>query len=585
MTQHNNPLDNTVLASLLEPLDDSEGILICKNEIPYRDDDSTRRLFGTFQFTEIDGLDGGSHYRYTNSGVVICHTGPSINVLIGGDVPEAIPDLMRALDQLGWKHVDIYSRHGEAFFNDIARHTPASVDLNITLREVPIDLSDDLADFARKANEASAEAFDDAEARFMNILRSDAGLPPSSISTAVETADAQPEQSRLGMGVAVGVAHNYVPDSNIDEFTPMVPAPIPLSDEQPATTVSISAAPKPAQARPVISLATPSPVAQNHAQAIVESVATHDIPNTTGASGPVGSTKSDHSHSVSVKPASGATEANPVQKRVLPSPAPMSAPHVRRNFETRSVSPDFPTAPISLGDSLIVACLPERRYSDEELLQLANGRDIVIFEPGAATWSDHHVSWNLLAERPGMDLVAALWPNEKQDHLAIHAMLTLAREQPTRQSLANLLALATQNISDELFSQFAEAGIHTQLVDHLWMQHRLGLLDVSLWRMVVDLWSASTTTCARQIQFSGLADGSVKPLLVLVRVDAMDVGSAAEFLAAGAVRWAFRLANSQRAVTTAIPKVPLSEKEELAAALVSQMPPEVLSLFKRIVNS
>lgn len=581
-------MDKTVLASLLEPLEDSEGIFVCTNEVPYRDDDSTKRLFGTFQFTEIDGLDGGAHYRYTNSGVVICHTGPSINVLIGGEVPEAIPDLMRALDQLGWKDVDIYSRHGQAFFDDIARHTPASVDLNITLREVPIDLSDALADFGRQAVAASAESFETAEASFMQMIRSDAGLPPSSTSTPLEAPTSEAEANNLGMGVAVGVAHNYVPDIDIDEFAPMVPAPIPLVDEQPMSGVPISAAPKPTQARPVISLATPSPVGLQPVPKIqhlasVEPEPAQESHRTTGGSGLVGTTQS--TSSISVKPVAAVTEETPAQKRALPSPTPMPAAHERRNLESRPVSSDFPAEPISLGDSLVVACLPERRYSGEELQALADGRDIVILEPGAATWSDCHVSWNLLDEHSGVDLLAALWPNEKQDHLAIHAMFTLARHQSVPHSLSNLLALATQDVSDELFVQFAEAGIRTQLIDHLRMQHRLGLLDMSLWRMVVDLWSAAAMTCTRQIAFSALSDRQVKPLLVLVRLDAMDFGSAAEFVAAGALRWASRLANSQRAVASVVPVAQFAEKEALAASLVSRMPPDMLSLFKRILNS
>lgn len=581
-------MDKTVLASLLEPLEDSEGILVCTNEVPYRDDESTKRLFGTFQFTEIDGLDGGPHYRYTNSGVVICHTGPSINVLIGGEVPEAIPDLMRALDQLGWKDVDIYSRHGQAFFDDIARHTPASVDLNITLREVPIDLSDDLADFARQATAASAESFENAEASFMQMLRSDAGLPPSPVSTPQEAPAADVEASNLGMGVAVGVAHNYVPDSDADEFAPMVPAPIPLIGEPPVNALPISAAPKPAQARPVISLATPSPVdlqpvPQNRPPAAVEPVLAQDLHRTSGASRLVGGTTS--TNSISVKQVTEVQEETPVQKRATPSPTPMPAAQVRHKFESHPVSSDFPAEPISLGDSLVVACLPEHRYLDEELQELADGRDIVILEPGAATWSDCHASWTLLDEHSGVDLVAALWPNEKQDHLAIHAMFTLAQHQSAPHSLSNLLALAGQDISDELFSQFADAGIHAQLIDHLRMQHRMGLLDMSLWRMVVDLWSAAAMTCSRQVLFSALAERQVKPLLVLVRLDAMDFGSAAEFLAAGALRWASRLANSQRTAATVVPAAPLMEKEALAASLVSQMPPDMLSLFKRIINS
>lgn len=581
-----NTLDHTVLASLLEPLEDSEGILVCCNEFPFRDEDSTKRLFGTFQFTEVEGLDGGQHYRYMDSGVVICHTGPSINILIGGEVPEAVPDLMRAIDQLGWRTVDVYARHGQAFFDDIARHMPASVDLDIALQEVPVELSDDLTDFAREAAAEGNVDYADVETNFMNMLRSESGLPSSpapSLALAAVPAE-QTESVNVGMGMAVGVAHNYVPDAVLDDFAPTIPMPIPSAEEQPAQAgpVASPAKPQAASVRPVISLATASPVVAPQGRHQAESAAIPAKPAPTVVSEQqVNST--EPARSMDKQPAQTLRMAETTPEMRPPCPTPISG--VRHQFDSRISPPEFPDEPISLGDSLVVVCLSERFCSEADLQELAAGRDVVIFEPGAVKLSDRHVSWNMIDEPAGLDLVAALWPYAKEDHLAVHAMLTLARLQPAPHSLSGLLALAKQDIESEIFPQLAAAQIDPQVMEYLRMQHRLGLMSVALWRMVVDLCSAAELERLHQsiarVSFSALAARQVKPLLVVVRLDALDSGSAAEFLAAGALRWVSRLANSRRAMMMPVPDELLSEAE----SLVSKMTPELLSLVQKLVNA
>lgn len=590
MTQQNT-LDQTVLASLLEPLEDSEGILVCGDEVPYRDEDSTKRLFGAFQFFGIDGLDGGQHYRYAGSGVVICHTGPSVNVLIGGDVTEAIPDLMRALDQLGWQNVDVYSTHGQAFFDDLAKHMPASVHLDVSLREIPAELSDDLQDFARQAFAATGGAGEaSVEEKFMSMLRSESSLSPSPAPNFAVAPSVQKETVNPGMGLAVGVSHNFVPEDDPADLSPTVPLPIPPTEKPPVNPTPFAAQEKPkaAMARPVIPLATASPVAAPQSQLQVESVAMLADPVPTSES---------ETNAVALEPARSVVEqaipavrtAAMKQEVQLPFPAPAPTLNARRDFESLVISPDFPDAPITLGDSLVVVCLPKRGYSDADLQELAGDRDIVIFEPGAVNGSNRHVGWDMIDEQAGVDLVAALWPNEKQDHLAVHAMFALARHQPAPRSLSSLLTLATQDIESAIFPQLEAAEIDPQIVDYLHMQHRLGLLDVSLWRMVVDLWSAArleeSQQAAVRVSFSALAGRRVKPLLVLVKLDALDSGSASEFLAAGALRWVSRLAISQRTTTTFGAAVPVTEKEQLAASLASLMTPELLSILHKLVNS
>lgn len=598
MTQQNT-LDQTVLASLLEPLEDSEGILICVNEVPFRDEDSTKRLFGAFQFFGIDGLNGGQHYRYASSGVVISHTGPSVNLLIGGDVTEAIPDLMRALDQMGWRNVDVYSPHGQNFFDDLVKHMPASVQLDVSLRDIPTELNVDLRDLARQASAATVANDATDEANFMNMLRSESGIPPSPATASFAEPIMQKETVNPGMGmgvgvgVGVGVSHNFVPDTDPADFAPMIPSPIPAAEEYAAnTTLSASSLKSQSpQMRPVISLATASPVAVPHDMSKTKPV----VMPANQASIIVSEQKAvvvepEPTRLIDEQLATTIMQKSKViVEKQAPCPVPVSAPGVRHNFVSRLVFPIFPEAPITLGDSLVVVCLPERSYSDESLRVLAEDREIVIFEPGAVKVSDRHVRWDIINEQAGVDLVAALWPQAKEDHLAIHALFDCVRDQSSPHSLSDLLALAIQDIDSVILPRLQAVGTDSQVMDYLRMQHRLGLLEVSLWRIVVDLWSVATLEPAQQsvarMSFVALAERRVKPLLVLVRLDALDAGGGGEFLSDGALRWVSRLAISQRVATPPDVTNQHSETEQLAAKLVSGMTPELLSILQRLVKA
>lgn len=580
-------LDRTVLASLLEPLDDCEGILICAGEVPFRDEDSVKRLFSTFQFFGTDGLNGGQHYRYANTGVIICHTGPSINLLIGDDVSEAVPDLMRALDQMGWQNVDVYSRHGQAFFDDLVKNTPASVQLDVSLRDIPSDMSSDLRELARQVSMGTVANAATDEANFMNMLRSESGLPLADPPPAIPVH--QPISAH-GMGVAVGIANNYVPDAATDEFAPIIPSPIHADDEissnaSPPRT-SAGAAPV-GTARPVIALATASPVAASTDAGQIKAAAT-PAASPAPADRPTQMPAQQRQPVQTARMETAQTQEGIGKTFSAAAPSPATAATARRAFVSRiEPPPHLPDAPIVLGDSLVVVCTPGCGYSDDALRTLAEDRGVVIYEPGATALTDRHVGWDLVGENAGVDLVAALWPNERQDHLAIHALLAMARHQPTPHALADLLALAATPVDAGPASRLAEAEVDAVVTDYLRMQHRLGLLELSLWRVIVDLWSAATLASAQSstcVSFSALAARRTAPLLVVVRIDALDTGCAAEFLAFGLLRWISRLADSQRISAAPIVSPSTADTEQLVTSLISGMTPEQIAIFQSILQ-
>lgn len=603
----------SVLASLLESISECEGVLVCRDTLPAMDDDAVGRCFSTFMFTQFSGgSDNGLNFSHEESGTSLCYTGASVALAIGGEVSDALADLLKVLFQLGWKNIDVYSETGEGLYHDMCMSIPASVDIQLTACDIPVGLSDDMAAFSQQVSRGGGDSSVD---QFMSMFSEDAGVPaPSSTSSSAApsvVAGTQHAGTSPGMGVSVGVASNYIPDDGLDPYdqAPMVPGATPDVVEG----VGIQ--------RPLIRLSTASPVAGIDdavegkgvdVEKSIQASAQHPLPS------PAPSTPSFGAPVVApvaapTEDGSGVRAAAGAHAPIVPlvdvgavaePPPPSPSPFVKGCLAATPVQ--FPSDPIYLGDAVVVFDTPGNRLASSVLEQVRAGargrRDVVWIEPGASVASDQHAGWALFDEIPaGADglalmrgLVASLWPDDAQAQLQIMALLVLLRAEG--QGYGSAVSVSLKNVLDavlgvedrSILSRLAAAAqtggkIAEQMLQTLYRQNQ-GYVATTTARIVDTLWSVpllDEQKGAPSLSFIQLAKGGDDRVVVVV-LDSLDSGGAAEFLAAGMLRWVTLLRDSRRITASAVE--PVSAAEKAAAQILQELPADAVAALSKLLS-
>lgn len=594
-------IDPASLREILGVLPDSEAILVCRtlrdDLFPHESSEEVLRCFMTFGFSPMGESFSAdtTTVQHDSTGIVLTCEHPSVSIDLGGDVRELIPDLARVLDAMGWVEFDVYSStNPQAFFNDLTGISgiPAALDhLTPRLQEVP-DLDGDSADLAGFAQVVAQQAGshgdrDSSLTGFMDALdqvemqaqvdeRSVGGRSPA--LTGVDSVAAAPigaGGTQVGMGVGVGVGSartpasgNFVPDSDELPLARPIVADAGVSVADPVSPVmppAAAVAPGAMAGRPRFGISTSSPVASASAVAatVSESAAVPagsvavtvpaGVPMAAAEAPKVAEIVSPLAGPMGVGDSSGETISADVDVPVLTPPLPLSGlgdEPVR--LAAASVAPVefvFPTEPVALGDSLVVVCSPTSPRSDAEIEALADGREVVFLEVTKSP-TDRHVQWDFLSEHDdgSQDLVAAFWPMASHDHLALSALFSLAKRGDDSPSVAKLLALAIQP-GDVLIGHWVKYQLSSYLGQLMARMNELHLLKPALWRAVDAFWPLvlAQASSQRSLSFGALVRERQRVLVVL-RMDALDQGTAVEFLMAAAVRWVMRLAKSRRCV-------------------------------------
>lgn len=581
-----NP-DPAELSQALSPLQDSEAILVCRSftgDFQHEVGFEVARCFAIFGFSPLDQLDGPSSetavVQHDASGIMLTISWPAVAIGIGNEAGprQMLDDLARVLDAMGWVDFDVYSQTApEAFFKDLVTSIPASLShLTPRLCDVPVDEAEfsALADLAQAANSdggidggvdfaAFRDSVDRAQAAIERSGTTDHGRSPSPSSHA-----------EMGMGVAAPVAGNFVPDTkrNLDADTDDLPVAQPIESlDASASTVAPSPSPvatPPVAARRVFTVAGESPVRDDPTpqspvpDAASSSVATQeaevvsapavDVSPSPGAA--VVPAMVDCSEAGGVKGETISAETAKVNAAAVPAVSSLQcAPQFSDAGAAACLTTtSMPCEPLALGHSLVVVCSPDRRWSHDELVALAEGRDIVIW-----AWQDgvpkretpyQPVYWDLLAEHVdgSAALMAALWPSAQHDHLALSLLFSLVQRDDSP-SMGRLFELATACDGDAALSRLlAGDELPRHLVDALVLQRQLGLLGPAWWRAVNTLWPLVASRDEKQpLSFTQLVRDSQK-FLVVMRLDSLDQGTPFEYLVAAAVRWVQRLAASGR---------------------------------------
>lgn len=610
-------INPSVLASLLESIADSDGVLVCRDQIPVLEDDAICRAFSIFMFEMFSSDDEGLSFSHADSGTTLTYNGIGVKLIPGGQLTEAIPDLLKALHSLSWRNADVYSIHGEALYEDLAGNMPASIDIQLMPRDIPADanLDADVANFsAAVAGGGAAAAASDTD--FLSVFRAGNNLPPATLA-APEIITPPPAASE-GMGIGVHV--NYIPDS----FDPLDTEPR-IPEEMP----SLAAVAPPAETRrPVITLDTASPVA---GAVRVPAATSSPSPAPSPARAPASEAKAAApmgGEGLDSKGGNGDIAQSVVRQVVVaPSLASSSLPlasdsdaasgrggHAKihdaeRTHGTRASVP-CPSGPVALGDAIIVLDAPWDRLSAERLAALAaHGgvhHDVVRYEPGTVAREASGAVWDVLAELPsGADdgdaarsLVAALWPDLRDDHLLILSLLLMLKvergdeERHAGAVWSDLLAVA-QLDADELLGRLFRAtdqggllgklvvGLRSTIVSSI-AAGGLGRLGMSLWAFALRDTCPTGGRASPALSFTPMAAGG-DSRVVVISVDALDKFGVGEFLAAGAMRWAAVLSETRRGVGAARGRA--SEAERAAEAVMQGLDPQVIAALERRILS
>lgn len=579
----------SVLASLLESLEDCEGVLVCRDQLADWEEESVARCFATFQFQSFASGDDGLRFTHVDSGTSITYSGVAVRISVGGDLPEALPDLLRTLGQLGWCNMDVYSQQGDALYEDLARLMPASVDIQMRLCEVPTEMSSDLRAFSAEVEKAGTGGTSTQD--FLRVFREESGLPPV---TAPEEPEFKPVNPGAQVNDQIGVARNYVPDVNPFDMAPQVPGGATEAVDMP---VEATAVPK----RPIIRLNSASPVMSAPAAGqpvsapvpapVQPAAGLPDEPGngvrvTVAAAAPVTSP---------VVPEPKASEPAAELKAVTPAAffepefpgriAPPSPALLDESFNHAMLSPK---ATIQLGAATIVVDAPWHRLSDEDIASVGSGRSIVRVEPGHP--KQQMASWALGDEIPveadgwrvGQALASALWPmNTAAQVVALAALLTLKARSTTPVTLDDLRTAA--NNPGWFASPEVDLALSTALTSI-----SVPVLAETWARIFRDLWSkpspSSLESAPAPMSFRRLLDGDDDRVFVLT-LDDLDLGTAAEFEVAGMLRFAQRLAGSRR--LRAPVKEQLSQAEREAAEVLQRLAardPDAVARLLRLKN-
>lgn len=609
-------IPHAVLASLLEAVNESEGVLICRNEIETSWDESqVGRAFAIYQFNLFQGNsgDGELTFSHEESGTSLTYTGTAVTIAFGGHITEALSDLLQALYQLQWRNIDVYTNN-EEFFDDLARCMPASVDIDLERCDVPVDLSEDLTAFsaAVAANAYSAESNVD---EFNRVFAASEGVAPPPAPSVV-SAPAQPAISAApGMGVGVGVKHNYIPDES--DLALPVPGLVSAGGDDEAFAEPHAAAPlvvAPGAARRAFSLSSPSPVAEPvvgaapvaeaPVSAPISPVPEAPLQGVVPAVAPAARVGEDGINAVAVVEA--AIAAPPVH--VAPVVADESVSSAAQVDVAPWVMESWVSGPIRIGDAVVVLDSSLRPLSDAQLEELrtegGRQRKVVRIEPGASVVTGEHVFWSPGAEVSFLrsdeedgnlavlrGLVASLWPNGARDHLVTLALLVLLDVEDDCSpagSLGALLNLAQQGM-DSVLARLEDSRRSSRLLDRLVPMVRDSGSAASLGRLVGDLWAVPLMGWAAAyaggdsppLSFAQVARGGDERIFV-VTVDAMEEAGVEVFVVGGLMRWVARLAHSRRVkpVAAAVESAAVQE----AAKMLEQLPPEMVAAMKAVLS-
>ena len=601
-------IDPSVLASLLDAIADSDGVLVCRDQIPIPDEEVICRAFGIFMFEMFSSDDEGLSFSHADSGTTLTYTGIGVKLIPGGQLTEAIPDLLKTLNSLSWRNVDVYSIHGDALYNDLASNMPASIDIQLVSRDIPADanLDADVANFsAAVANGGAATSEEDFRATF-RAANNIPPVPPPPPELVIQGPAAQE-------GMGVGVSFNYIPESV--KTKPGIPE---VQGEMPPM-VTAAAMASAAISRPVIKLDTASPVSETvHVPSPAAPSQVTRTAAVTGVTPPVGNSLDGKN--------SSETPLETLRSAVVaPSPGSSSLPSVSGDdgangrgahvaitgMRGKCAPAPCPFGPVTLGDAIVVLDAPWDRLSDQHLATLVTQggvcRDVVLCEPGTLAYEASGAAWDVLAELPsGADdgdvarsLVAALWPDLRDDHLLILSLLLMLKAErgddvrPAGSVWDDLLAVA-QLGADELLGRLLRAAdqegllgvlvgkLRSTIISSITTSGGLGRLATSLWAFALrDVFPANGPACPT-LSFTRLALGG-DSRVVVISVDALDIFGVGEFLAAGAIRWATVLSDTRRGVGAV--KVWATEAERAAEAVMQGLDPQVIAALERRILS
>jgi hypothetical protein len=632
--QSPNQLTQSLLASFLADIAENEGVLVCNDTLPPWDEFAVSRAFSTFQFSPFaagDGDGSGLNFHHIDSGTTLCYHGAGLTVGVGGHIVEAMDDLLRVLSELGWKNVVVYSINGEAFYSDLIRHMPATVDIQLELKDIPDDVEmSGLSELSRHANQAqqqmqNATAPVSLNDEFMSVFRQTEGIQSSpsiasdnsvSLDTPTEenaliSGSSSPRQtpprtitlnspSPVAVSIPVSPANpQEYPHDDLDLVIPkLVEEDIsPLS--QPAGRTSETISPSPAMGISVAVVPTVSPPPIPTPSVPVRDAVVAPSP----ASETVQNTVSDP---VAVSPAAPTKISSTMEQETLVHPSPATV--------------ITQTDVYRFGAGIVVIDAPWSRVTaaDIESLSMEGGvkkpRKIVFFEPGSLDRSERHVSWNPFDEIPdgrrgveiARSLVAALWPDYKAAHLFLAALLSMVKEEGRKDD-------RSVGISD--FLQAADAGVEANIrrlqnlgaVDPFYFKFasiiqkhifssseplgaRMQTVDRILEQIVPDLWPSLLYEAADSglegndayprnstISFLALAKGD-DSRVVVISLDSLDQGSVAEFLVKGLARWVACLAQSERVKSRSVPgPAEIEEEKPPVEKMISAEEMELLS--------
>lgn len=613
---HLKDIPTTVLASLLESVQDNEGILVCRDELKEWADEAVCRAFATYQFDLFRGIDDGLTFSHADSGTSLCYNGIGVTLATGGNITEAMPDLLRTLHDLGWHNIDVYSAHGEDLYYDLARYIPAHIELELRSCDIPTDANNDLRALSEMI-ESRQIGGPSTEEQFMDVLRGEVGMPPLA-STAGPSSFTPPVDAKPGMGIGL----NYIPDIGSDDpmdFAPQVPdlgsggiAPSPVSVATPSAPRAFTGGP-----RPVFELSTGSPVAESGAASPPSPASPSPLP-VEASRPPAPATISavklataeviEETHHRSAPPApaarvKGVDEKNPASSNTKSGTAlPFARPVMSGNLEKYLVRQDVPVGPVEIGDAIVLLDAPWHRLDAAHLSEWQSEggrpREIVRIELGARRLSKQHANWSPLMEFNSIaddwallhGLVSAMWPT-KGDFLPMLGLLLLLKAENadgTPPQLGDLFGLAMLD-SDALIERMT-------LIEHEMLQEVMPFLDplrqrqameTTLRRLaedigplvLIDKLKAGNLANSPHLSFVDVARGGDSRIFV-VALDSMDLDGPAEMFASGLMRWIFRLAETQR-LSFAKTK---SAAEAEASKVLEGMSPEMREALQKVLS-
>lgn len=620
-----------ILASSLESIQDCEGVLVCRDTLRDWPEQSINRAFGTYQFAPFKKKRGGEDdegptfvndgltFVHDESGTSLTYSAPTVTLEVGGHISEAIPDLLRALHDLGWRNIDIYSVNADALFFDLSRFMPAHLsDFQLQTCDIPTDLNTDLVAFSQAvAGHGGAESVS-AEDEFMRVFRSGEGLQPgnealldaesSAAPPAIPTPPAIP-----GMGVGVNV--NYVPDDGYTDPADVFP-PIPgLPGREEASAASpLSPAPLVVSAgapRPAFSLATESPVlGAAPAPSVVPPAVEVPSPALPVPALPAAVAEDDIGEAGEMPAAAGKSADGLV--RGIPSQigkrgAPVSFMEVPNSFPSYHAVAAPPSTIVHLGCAVVALDAPWHRLDDAQINELrrsntGTARDVRIIELGATSFSVEHMRWSPLFDldrnqtdfRTAQALGTSLWPGAVDAPLLFSSVLALADGTETEyvKSLFSAGGVDFDGMREVLNQRGGEQSGNSlcnqvfPLLLMQWKNRNILSLDASLHKVMTDLWALHRNDDKENspppfVSFSSIAHQCDDDHLYLVRIDSLDLGTSYEMLSTGLMRWVEKLSASM-AKRPALNKLTPAQLQAMKA--LENLPPEAQDELRKFLS-